>query len=89
MIAFSMTSTPRPHTIARLTIRGMTSVHAARAIFTALGGVAGVVHADVGRGGAVVEHDGTVTEAALRQAVALAGFDVEEVKEERRTLRVL
>ena len=78
-----------PRTIARLTIRGMSSVHAARAIFTALAGVEGVSHADVGRGGAVVEHDGRVTEAALREAVALAGFELIAITEERRVLRVI
>ena len=78
-----------PRTIAHLTIRGMTSVHAARAIFTALGGVEGVVQADVNRGGAVVEHDGRASEAALREAVALAGFEVTEVREERRVLPLL
>jgi copper chaperone CopZ len=67
----------------------MSSVHAARAIFTALAGVEGVSQADVGRGGAIVEHDGTVTEAALREAVALAGFEIIAVTEERRVLRVL
>ena len=79
----------RPRTIARLTLRGMSSVHAARAIFTSLAGVQGVSQADVGRGEAVVEHDGTVTEGALREAVALAGFEVVAISEERRVLRVI
>ena len=78
-----------PRTIARLTIRGMTSVHAARAIFTALAGVEGVELADVGRGIATVEHDGRATEAALRDAVSLAGFEVTEIRVERRVLPVL
>ena len=82
-------SSLRPRTITRLTIRGMTSVHAARAIFTALAGVEGVELADVGRGIATVEHDGRATEAALRAAVALAGFDVTEIREERRVLPVV
>ena len=79
----------RPRSVARLTIRGMSSVHAARAIFTALAGVEGVTQADVGRGGAVVEHDGRVTEAALRDAVALAGFEVIQITEDRRSLPLL
>lgn len=79
----------QPRTIARLTIRGMSSVHAARAIFTALGGVDGVSRAEVGRGSATVEHNGLVTEAALREAVTLAGFEVVDISEERRVLRVL
>ena len=82
-------SIPTPRAITHLSIRGMTSVHAARAIFTALGGVDGVIRADVDRRGAVVEHDGRATVAALREAVALAGFDVIEAREERRVLPVL
>ena len=82
-------STPRPRTITRLTIAGMTSVHAARAIFTALAGVEGIALADVGNGAATVEHDGTVTAAALRDAVALAGYEVIEMREERRVLPML
>ncbi len=82
-------SSPRPRTIARLSIRGMTSVHAARAIFTALAGVEGVELADVGRGMATVEHDGRVSETALREAVALAGYEVAEIREERRVLPVI
>jgi copper chaperone CopZ len=82
-------STAGSRTITHLTIRGMTSVHAARAIFTALAGVDGVVQADVNRGIAVVEHDGRATLTALREAVALAGFEVTGVREERRVLPVL
>lgn len=67
----------------------MTSVHAARAIFTALSGVEGVQLADVGRGIATVEHDGRVTDAALREAVALAGFEVEAIRAEHRVLPVV
>ncbi len=80
---------PAPRTITYLTIRGMTSVHASRAIFTALAGVEGVTQADVNRAGAVVEHDGRATEAVLRDAVALAGFEVTAAREERRVLPIL
>jgi copper chaperone CopZ len=79
----------RSRTIARLTIGGLTSVHAVRAVFTALAGVQGVVHADVNRHGAVVEHDGTVAEAALRDAVSLAGFALSGIVEERRVLPIV
>ena len=82
-------SANRPRAIATLTIRGMTSVHASRAIFTALAGVAGVTRADVGRGLATVEHDGSVTAEALREAVTVAGFEISEMREERRVLPVL
>jgi copper chaperone CopZ len=84
-----MMSDRRPHTIARIRIGGMSSVHAARAVFTALAGVDGVIKADVARGVAVVEHDGRVTEAALQDAVALAGFEVIAITDERRALPLL
>jgi copper chaperone CopZ len=80
---------PRPRALVRLTIAGMTSIHANRAIFTALAGVEGVVRAEVERGRAIVEHDGATTVEALRQAIALAGYEVTAVEEERRVLPVL
>ena len=89
MPARETVSDRRPHTIARLTIRGLTSVHAVRAVYTALAGVDGVVHADVNRHGAVVEHDGTATEATLRDAVSLAGFELSAMAEERRVLPIV
>ena len=82
-------SSLRPRTTVRLTIRGMTSVHAARAIHTALAGVEGIELADVGRGIATIQHDGRVTEADLRAAVSLAGFEVAEMREERRVLPIV
>ena len=80
---------PRPRALVRLSIAGMTSIHANRAIFTALSGVEGVVRAEVERGRTIVEHDGTATVEALRQAIALAGYEVTAVEEERRTLPLL
>ena len=72
-----------------LSIAGMRSVHSVRAVFTALGGVDGVVRADVSLGRAVVEHDGRADADRLREAVALAGCEVVEVREERRRLPTL
>jgi hypothetical protein len=46
--------------------------------------VPGVRRAEVVMGGATVEHDGTVTEAMLADAVALAGCTLVGVREERR-----
>lgn len=68
---------------AHLTIDGMTAVHAVRAVYTAFAGVPGVALAEVHLGGAVVDHDGTVTRAMLDAAVALAGCQVTSVREER------
>ena len=72
--------------VTTLRIAGMLSVHARRAVFTALGGVEGVLRAEVELGRAVVEHDGRATPARLREAVALAGCEVEAAVEERRRL---
>ena len=75
--------TSRSRTVARLTIPAMTAVHATRAVFTALGGVGGVLSADVSRGVAIVEHDGSVSDDALRSAVSVAGFEVTEIRSAR------
>ena len=72
--------------ITTLRIRGMLAVHAKRAVFTALSGVEGITAAEVELGRAVIEHDGRATSPLLRQAVEAAGFEVEEVVEERRRL---
>lgn len=75
--------------ITTLRIGGMLAVHARRAVFTALSGVDGIHSADVDLGRAVVEHDGRATPELLREAVGQAGFEVEEVVEERRRLPTL
>jgi copper chaperone CopZ len=72
--------------ITTLTISGMRSVHATRAVFTALTAVDGITSADVQLGRAVIEHDGRATAEALRDAIAAAGYEVTEIKEERRRL---
>lgn len=77
------------HATTTLTIAGMTSVHAVRAVFTALAGVDGITRADVGMGRVAVEHDGRATEAALRAAMDIAGFEVLTISETRRKLRLL
>jgi copper chaperone CopZ len=64
------------------------SVHAVRAVYTALQGVEGLAQADVSRHRATIEHDGRATPERLRHAVATAGYDVIEINEERRRLIV-
>ena len=64
----------------------MSCVHCRRAVFTALAGVPGVTRADVRMGSADVEHDGNASESALREAVAIAGYELTGVAEDRRTL---
>ena len=64
-------------------IGGMRSVHSARAVYTALAAVPGVLAAEVVVGRAVIEHDGRATTDALRDAIALAGCELLETTEER------
>lgn len=72
--------------VTTLKISGMTCAHCTRAVFTALSGVPGIVRADVKIGSAKIEHDGTVTLDALREAVEVAGYSVAEANENRRAL---
>ena len=70
-------------------IEGMTCAHCVRAVFTALSGVEGVSRADVSIGRAVIEHDGSVAPEALREAISIAGYEVSEFTDDRRTLPVV
>ena len=71
-----------------VSIHGMSSPHAVRAVFTALAGVNGIERADVTAGRAVIDHDGTVSVKAIREAISIAGFDVRDVSENRRALPI-
>ena len=77
--------------MAQLTVRidGMACVQCVRAVRTALGGVPGILTADVAIGGATIEHDGSVTIAQVAEAVAVTGYEVAGGTEERRRLPVL
>jgi copper chaperone CopZ len=70
----------------RLTIDGMFAVHARRAVFTALSGVAGVESAEVEIGSAVLNCDGRVREEEVRAAVESAGCRVTALRRELPTL---
>lgn len=70
-------------------ITGMTSAHCVRAVFTALGGVPGISAADVSLGTAVIDHDGTVTRAAIADAIAIAGYQVASTSDSRSSLPVV
>lgn len=73
----------------RTTLRlKLPSIHAIRAVETALQAVEGIVQAEVSRAGVTIDHDGRATAARLRDAVAAAGFDVEAIVEEGRRLPV-
>ena len=82
-------SPPPPRVVTTLVIRGMPAVHAVRAVFTAHTAVEGIATADVSLGRAVVEHDGRATPERLAAAVALAGYEVAEWREERGRLPIL
>jgi copper chaperone len=75
--------------ITRLRISGMSCQHCVQAVFTALTPVEGIIAAEVTIGAATIEHDGRVTEAALRQAIAVSGYDVTLADEDRRRLPTL
>ena len=70
----------------RLRVFGMTCQHCVNAVFTALTPVEGIIAAEVEVGFVTVEHDGRATVDALRDAVAVAGYDAVLVSEERRQL---
>jgi copper chaperone CopZ len=72
----------------RLRILGMSTPHCIRAVFTALTPVEGINSAEVVLGAVEVEHDGRATSEALRKAIAVAGYEVAEVEEDRRRLPV-
>ena len=69
-----------------VSIRGMTCGHCVRAVFTSLAGVKGIDRADVSIGRAVIDHDGTVTADQIRDAIAVAGYDVTDFSNDRRSL---
>jgi copper chaperone CopZ len=75
--------------LTRLRIAGMSCQRCVQAVFTSLTPVAGIVSADVTIGGATIEHDGRATIEALREAIAVSGYDVSIADEERRRLPLL
>ena len=72
--------------ITRARVEGMTCQHCVRAVFTALTAVEGISRADVRIGQLEVEHDGRATLDKLREAVAVAGYEVAEGETNRRAL---
>jgi copper chaperone len=73
----------------RLRVPGMSCQHCVIAVFTALTPVEGIVAAEVEIGSVLVEHDGRATVEALRDAIAVAGYDAVLATEERRHLPVV
>ena len=62
----------------RIRIEGMTCNHCVKAVYTALTPVEGVTGVQLGIGWAEIEHDGGVTIQQLREAIAVAGYEVME-----------
>jgi copper chaperone CopZ len=75
--------------ITRLRIDGMSCQRCVQAVFTALTPVEGIASATVSIGTATIEHDGRATVAALREAIAVAGYEAALAAEVRRALPVL
>jgi copper chaperone CopZ len=73
----------------RLRVSGMTCQHCVTAVFTALTPVEGIISAQVAVGTVTVEHDGRATVDALRDAIAVAGYEAVLASEERRQLPVV
>jgi len=67
----------------------MTCQRCVQAVWTSLAAVEGIETAEVGIGGAILEHDGRATPDALRAALAVAGYELVDATDERRRLRVL
>lgn len=70
-------------------IAGMRSVHCVRAVFTALGGVAGIDRAEVSLGRATLTHDGRVGEHVLGEVLAPLGYSLVSIEHEARRLPLL
>ena len=75
--------------ITRLRIAGMSCQRCVQAVFTSLTPVEGIITADVSIGAATIEHDGRATPDALRDAIAVSGYEVSLADEERRRLPLL
>ena len=74
--------------ITTIRVGGTPTVHASRAIETALTAVDGITRIEIRRGVAVIEHDGRASVAALRDAIVAAGLEVLSVEEMSRRLPI-
>ncbi len=69
-----------------VSISGMNSAHSIRAVFTSLTGVEGISRADVTLGRAAIEHDSAISSDEIREAIAVAGYEVTAISENKRIL---
>lgn len=76
-----------------VTIPTMRNEYAKQAVYTSLTPLEGIVRvelvAHVDGGTLVLEHDGRVTADALRDAIAVSGYDAARIDEDRRTLTLV
>ena len=70
-------------------IAAMTCQRCVQAVWTSLAAVEGITTAEVKIGRAEIEHDGRATVEAIREAVAVVGYEVQDGTESRRQLPVL
>ncbi len=71
-----------------LQIDGVLAIHAVRALDMALGSVPGVSAVEASMASVSVVHDGSVSEAQLADAVALAGCSLISARTERGVLPI-
>lgn len=70
----------------RARLAGTPSPRMDQAAFTALTPIEGIVQVQIGHGTLAIAHDGRVTVEQLREALAVAGLEIADVEEDRRTL---
>ncbi len=70
-------------------IDGLLSVHAVRAVWTALSAVPGVVQAEVSMRGAVLDTEGPLDRQVLADSLALAGVQLVDMTVEKGHLPLL
>jgi hypothetical protein len=70
-------------------IDGLLSVHAVRAVWTALTAVPGVLQAEVTMRGAVLETEGPIDREVLADSLALAGVQLRDMTVEKGHLPLL
>jgi hypothetical protein len=70
-------------------IEGLLSVHAVRAVWTALGAVPGVLQAEVSMRGVVLDTDGPVDRELLAETLAMAGVRLVDMTVEKGQLPLL
>jgi len=78
-----------PRYRAHVEINGLLSVHAVRAVWTALTAVPGILTAEVSMTGAVLDLERPIDREALATALAAAGVELRSVRQERGTLPLM